>query len=169
MNKVASLKLGVIFCQVVVYNPGIKEIFNDWNEQDSNQGFSWRRGSVAFGMIGQAPELSVEVWLASEISLKTNTVRAILVPFEVEESGTVRISDVTDLGELVSIPQGKYALVFEIGFINEEEYSKYADYHEDDAEWGLLPMWCRLTFIPKELVEPEILRGDAELSLIEYV
>ncbi|GAA6622984.1 competence protein ComJ [Scytonema sp. NUACC26] len=161
---IVSFELGVAFCQIVVYDPGSDGIIHDWTEQQGRQGFSWRPSSVAFGMIGQAPELSTEVWLANEINLRADTVRAILVPFDVGKSGTVRVSDVADLGKEVTMVQGKYALVFETGFINEEEYKNYPDYDEQDAQWGLLPMWCRLTFIPSESVQPEILRQDAELS-----
>ncbi|GAA6622998.1 hypothetical protein NUACC26_088230 [Scytonema sp. NUACC26] len=122
---IVSFDLGVPFCQIVVYDPGNDVIIHDWTEQQGRQGFSWRPSSVAFGMIGQAPELSTEIWLANEINLRADTVRAILVPFDVGESRTVRISDVADLGKEVPIVQGKYELVFETGFINEEEYKNY--------------------------------------------
>lgn len=159
----ASFKLGICYSQIAVYDPDIENPFNDWTQQHGAQGFTWRPGSVSFGMIGPFPDLIVEVWQADEITLRPETIRAILVPFVVGKSG-VAVSGLDDLGKIVQIPEGKYALYFEIRFQSEDEYKNDPEYEEDYADLGLLPMWCRLTFIPRESVQAEILRSDSELS-----
>ncbi|WNZ26897.1 hypothetical protein HJG54_34260 [Leptolyngbya sp. NK1-12] len=106
--------------------------------------------------------VKIEVWLADHASIQEDTIRAIVVPFSVGSSGTVAVQSVIDRpgSSLVSIPEGNYALVFEAGV--------RAEYRQDPAYQGrkaaLLPSWCRLTFIPQESVQPEILRADERLS-----
>jgi hypothetical protein len=48
------------------------------------------------------------------------------------------------------VPPGDYALLYEIGYLSEEE--------GEEAEW------CHLTFAPHRDVQPEMLRADELLS-----
>jgi Competence protein J (ComJ) len=160
----ASFNLGLTYSFISVNNPQL--LLNDWNDKHIRQGFSWRQGSVTFRMLNSCRDLiPTEIWKANDINLMPETVRAILVPFEVTTSEGVEFLDFSDepRANLVSIPENKYVLIFETGF--REQYREHPDYQGRLAV--LLPIWCRFTFIPKgaqESVEAKILRTDPNLS-----
>jgi hypothetical protein len=160
---IASFELGLLYALIYVHNYGLEYPFNDLRDQHIAQGFSWRPGSVSFKPLNLSFCLAVEVWLEDKVYLRPDTVRAILVPFSITSSEGVVITDVTaaDPGdEVVLIPEGEYALVFETGF--REEYRNNPEYRGEDID--MLPTWCRFTFVPGEGVQAAILRVDAELS-----
>ena len=160
----SSFNLGLTYSFVSVRNPSSP--LNDWCDQYILQGFSWRQDSVSFRMLNSCREfIPTEVFLKDQFSIKPETARAILVPFWVTSSEGVVFQDFADEPDtnLVSIPQGKYALIFESGF--REEYRNLPNYQGRLVV--LLPVWCRFTFIPKknnETVEAKILRADPNLS-----
>jgi hypothetical protein len=141
----ASFDLFVSYSQIAVFNPNLQNPFNDWQPQHIAQGFSWRPGSVSFGTLEDSGVIHIEIVQAQNISLDNDSKIAILVPFSVSENNSVEISSIGS-GQTVEIPNGNYALVFEIG------YSANAE------------MWCRFTFVPKADVQADILIADSSLS-----
>lgn len=85
------------------------------------------------------------------------------MPFSVGSSASVAIQSIGSYpnSNIIPVPSGKYALVFETGF--REDLRTNPDYQGRFAI--LLPTWGRFTFIPsKKLVQPKILRADERLS-----
>ena len=87
----------------------------------------------------------MEVLTALDANVGQDAQRAIKAPFSVSADGRICLSDTAQL-VYATVPEGRNALLFEIGRLRDEEE------------------WCRLTFIPAENVVPEILRADEELS-----
>lgn len=139
-----NFELYILYSQVAVFQANLPNPFNDWRPQHIAQGFSWRSESACFSTLDESGVLQVEVRIASDVTIKAETRRAILVPFSVQQLGLVEISSI-GRGERVSIPTGRYALVFETGYKNEG-------------------MWSIFTFVPRESTQTEILRADAGLS-----
>ena len=166
MTKIKSFELSVSYSTVAVFDPSAPGLddgfFLYFRGEHEGQGFAWNPGNFNFRtfMNDEFSSAFIEVWLADEISLMPDSVRAILVPFSVGKSGIVINSD---MDEEVPVPEGNYALVFEMKLRDDEEYFKSPRY-QTDLETSQRSVWCRLTFIPKESVEPEILREDAGLS-----
>jgi len=160
----SSFDLGLTFSQIVVFEPDLEHPFNDWKQEHINQGFAWRPGSVSFRTLGSGTRVRVEVWMSDAFELRADTVRAIQVPYQIDSSRAIAIQDVSSQPDenIIQIPEGDYALVFEIGFVESLRANpQYQGRLED-----LLPMWCKFTFIPDENVEPAILRADLGLSPI---
>ncbi len=110
----------------------------------------------------------IEVWVAElseQISILPETLRAILLPFSVGKQG-IKIGNFIEGVEVsVLIPEGNYALLFELKLRNDVEYLNSPEYQKNTAG-GFTDEWCRLTFYPKEnAVQPEILRLDTESTL----
>jgi hypothetical protein len=173
MRNIASFDLAATHSQILVYdsdfadsNSGARIIFT---HQHIEQGFCWYPGYVDFFTIGHAADLQVEIWIDDEINLSSEAIRAIYVPFFVRESNTVILEGVVGGTKKVKIPKGKYGLVYEIGFWDQERFNNDPEYAEESyaevVKFGLLPRWCRLIFIPrKSTVKPKILRADPGLS-----
>jgi hypothetical protein len=143
---IKKITLTVEHSNITVFDSSLVGDFNEWNSQHWEQGFNWRSGSVTFRPLIGFGVTEIEVVLASEIKLASNTQRAILVPFNV--SGEVQISSI-NYWQTLFIPAGKYGLIFENELLDEQNEK----------------MWCRLTFIPtSEPVEPQILKADPLLS-----
>jgi Competence protein J (ComJ) len=140
-----TLKLNLSHSTIAVFDPHVANPFNNWTDQHVKQGFSWRKESVSFSTLRDHWIAKVEVVLADEIKLAQFTERAILVPFAVQESGQVEISSI-DKGEVINIPAGNYALIYETAVLSQAEE------------------WSRLTFMPDEKAEAKILRTDHALS-----
>jgi hypothetical protein len=153
-SRSASINFAVFFDhgQIIVCDPDLPTPYNDWTQQHREQGFSWRPGSVAFGMIEGGGEawLTVEQGEAPEI--QTDAERALVVPFDVGLSGLVGIDTTISPGPLVRIAPGRYALRFETG------------HRPGSQEPGEERVWCRLTFTPQVDVEPRLLRVDPSLN-----
>jgi hypothetical protein len=139
----------IFYSQLIVTDEAIAPVPNDWTERHVAQGFTWDPGTVSFGTLGDVGDLRVEVQVAGDPEARPDAARAIVVPFSVSPPGHVTLSDCVN-EETVGVPAGEYALLFEIGRLNEERVK--------EAEW------CRLSFVPGGDVQPEILRADAELS-----
>ena len=93
--------------------------------------------------------MKVEVLLADDLDVAPDAARAIAVPFGVSAAGRVGLRDIADVAT-THIPPGQYTLLSEMGYLNRKE--------GEEAEW------CRLTFVAKRGVQPEILRADELLS-----
>lgn len=139
-----SFRLSVLYSTLAVFDPELDRPFNDWTDVHVAQGFSWRPGSVSFATLEDGGPHQVEVRQADGIELKTETKRAILVPFSVGPVGLVEIASIPD-GRVIAITPGSYGLIYEVGYA------------------GSTP-WCRLTFISGGETEAAILRADEQLA-----
>lgn len=164
MTMLASIDLSISYSTLGVWDPSIHDgLFLDFSKQHFNQGFAWRCGQTDFHTVSECISAYIEVHLANEIILESDTVRAIQVPFTVRKSGIVVNSPSDEEGKRILVPEGNYKLVFEMKPRNDEEYLNSLQYQED-SEASYVAVWVRLTFIPSEQVEPMILRADEELS-----
>lgn len=147
----ASVKFEIFitYSQIAIFDPELEIPFNDWTQQHSEQGFSWRPGSVSFGTLVDGGEMDVEIYIGTEKELYSATKRAIVVPFLVLDSGVIEVASISD-SKIIEIPSGNYALLFETGFDEENDNKP----------------WCKFSFTKKEKVEPKILRADDELKPI---
>ena len=139
----------IFYSQLIVSEEAIAPVPNDWTERHVAQGFTWRPGTVSFGTLGDIGDLRVEVRVAGAPEALPDAARTIVVPFSVSPPGHVTLSDCVN-EETVGVPAGEYALLFEMGY--------------SSVRRGQEAEWCRLSFVPGEDVQPEILRADAELS-----
>jgi len=76
--------------------------------------FSWRPESVSFATLEESGKATVYVRTARAFALRSDTVRAIQVPFTVPESNLAEIASITE-SKVVEIHSGSYALTFETG------------------------------------------------------
>ncbi len=139
----------ILYHQLIVSDATAAPVPNDWREQHTAQGFSWRPGTVSFSTLGDLGILRVEMQVGDELGVRPDAVRAIVVPFAVSPPGRVELSD-TATDVITHVAPGEYALLCEMGYLSQEP--------GEEAEW------CRLTFVPRGNVRPEILRADEALS-----
>jgi hypothetical protein len=141
-----EFNLSIAYSTIAVFEPTLDHPFNDWTNKHIYQGFSWRKESVSFRTLRDYGIAKVQTVIANELKIAPDITRAILVPFEVASSGRVEITSI-DRGEVIEIPSGSYALVYQARVLNAKEEL------------------CLMTFIPAiEPVEPHILRTDPLLS-----
>ncbi|MBL8171499.1 MAG: hypothetical protein JNJ50_25280 [Acidobacteria bacterium] len=141
----ANLTINISYSQICVFDSSLQNPFNDWTDDHVSQGFSWRYNAVSFRTLEEFGIAEVEVVIKSHIDIKTNTVRAIQVPFTVPENGSIDVASIEDSKSL-EINPGRYTLVFETGFDN------YGN------------MWCSLSFVSAFSEEAKILKADDELN-----
>jgi len=140
----------ITYHPLVVYDKGTVPMpDNDWTMRHIEQGFSWRPGCVTFETLEDLGDLKVEVLCADDFEVSSEAARAIVIPFGVSAAGRVGLWDTADVAT-VRVPPGEYALLSEMGYLNRKE--------GEEAEW------CRLTFVARRAVQPEILRADKQLS-----
>jgi hypothetical protein len=141
-----SFKLSVSYSQVAVFDPLLEQPFNDWEDDQVAQGFSWRPGSVSFGTLENAGPLKACVAVGQPRDLARAS-RVIVVPYEVSANG-VEIATIEDSGGVVKLPPGPYELTFEHGV--------------DPQDGG---MWANFIFrmVDNETVVPNVLKADGEL------
>src|SRR6266404_659623 len=111
-NYISSFDIDIFYCQIAVFQAGLKNPFNDWTETHVQQGFSWRAESVSFGTLDESGKAAVYITIPKNLILKPNTIRAIKVPFTVPQNGLVEIGSVTET-QTVEIDSGTYELLFE--------------------------------------------------------
>ena len=121
---------------------------NDWTQEHTNQGFSWRRNSVSFCTGGDGGLLNIEIEISTELQLREDAKRIIQVPFDVDIEQVV-VADVANYQD-ITVPVGKYALVFQHNW-------QYMDLKND------FDMWCVFSFVPEENAQPKILRADDQI------
>jgi hypothetical protein len=139
-----SVELDVMYSLVAVFDSRLEQPFNDWEDEHVSQGFSWRPGSVSFATVESGGSISVDIVRRREALREPgDAMRAIRVPFLVQEHGGVEVS--TIVGEVVvELDAGDYALTFQHGIS------------------GSGKMWAVLLFEPVEApIEPEILQADS--------
>jgi hypothetical protein len=150
---VSEFEMSISYAFLSIFDAGMEYAFNDWTEQHTAQGFSWRPGSVSFRTMNDWGGRSVINVLDDEkVAVDPDAQRAIVVPFLIGPAGTFTVATIASTRKL-PLPSGNYALLFETGF---------GEKGEGDDE---TPMWFKLTFVPSVTqVEPEILVADPELS-----
>ncbi|MDI1447299.1 competence protein ComJ [Polyangium sp. 6x1] len=136
----------ISYSQIVVHWTGLAIPFSDWQQEHVDQGFAWRPGSVSFGTLDQGTA-DISIRRADAHGLRPDTIRAIVVPFEVIVGDRVEVASLWDQKAVVDLPPGHYRLIFEHGLLQSGD------------------MWCDFTFVPVAApVTAEILRADPELS-----
>jgi hypothetical protein len=136
------------------------------------QGFTWRPGSYNLGTFTRCSNLTMEVWLADKlekITLRDDSLRAILLPFWVPATGLM-IDDFEQRQQhRFAIPEGEYAMLYQLKLRNDQEYLESEKYQED-VDGGFTEESCYLTFYPrKEPVQPEILRLETISSFPSWL
>lgn len=166
MNKIATFGMSPYNFAFQVFNASLsqEEMNHDVTDQTLAQGFSALPGSLYFSTFGECHWITVEVWVvqpSDEISVRPETVRAILLPFLVDTKGITIFDTIGTVEGHIDISEGNYALLFELKLRDDVEYLNSPQYQKD-VEDGWTEEFCRLTFYPREnSVQPEILRLDA--------
>jgi hypothetical protein len=108
----ANFSVFVSYSQISVFNPTLKDPFNDWSPKHVRQGFSWRAGSVSFKTLGEGGIYSVEVSTTTYLPFDTSesAVRVIEVPFTLE-GAEVEIGSISDT-KVITVGPGDYSLRF---------------------------------------------------------
>ena len=142
----------------------ITTTFHDVTDELFKQGFSAQPGSFNFYTFGECMGFIIEVWVAElseQISILPETLRAILLPLSVGKQGIIVGDFIAGVEVSVLIPEGNYALLFELKLRDDVEYLNSPEYQKNTAG-GFTDEWCRLTFYHREnAVQPEILQLDA--------
>ena len=155
IKQIASAEVDISYNTLLVEDPEVETSY-----PESGNLYDCFPGSVVFLTCSSCSHALIEVWQAEEIQIKPDTLRAIVVPFPVGKSGVV-VKGLFTLEEEylhVPIPEGRYALVYEIKRRDDEAYLNSTEYQDDQGS-GLQGMFCRLTFVPQESVEPQVLRS----------
>lgn len=165
MNKIAIFGMYPYNFSFQVYKANLSEdeIYHDVTDQTLAQGFSAHLGSLHFSTFGECAWTTIEVWVAEEldeISVKPETVRAILLPFSVDRKGIKITHQLGSVEGHVYIPEGNYALLFELKLRDDIDYLNSPQYQQNvEDRWT--EEWCCLTFYPREnVIQPEVLRVD---------
>lgn len=104
--------MDISYSQLVVFQKGIENPFNDWQDIHIDQGFAWRPGAVSFGSLLADEMCQINVGIKPQVKILENSIRTIVVPFEILEDG-IGIASVTQEND-VKIPSGLYELVFNV-------------------------------------------------------
>jgi len=148
MKEVSHFALNVLYSQISVFLPNLKEPFNNWTDRHVAQGFAWRPGSASFGTLDESGPIDIKVSVREHFEgLLDDSIRAVKLPFRIE-GGEVEIATITESKRL-EITEGEYDLVFQIG---RDEQQK---------------MWCVFEFVPQASSKAEILRADQALKVNE--
>ena len=143
--------------QIVVFRLSLANPYNDWTEAHMDQGFTWREGSVSFGVEDPLSCL-VEVLLGDEsTSINDSPKRVILVPFKSDGNG-VAIGDGLCENNSLNLPSGEYQLSFEL----------FDGYGED--RWGVpYDYFVRLRFSRNDNPEFNVVKHDEDLNFQGYI
>lgn len=139
-----SFETEIFYSQIALFQYGIDNPFNDWNELHVNQGFSWRDGSVSFGTLSSDGDCKITVKLTKKVETDGDIIRAIVVPFKVKKGG-IEIGSVMET-VAIDIPEGNYELLFTANSTNNAEHYTFS-------------------FIENENPTARVLKADNELNL----
>jgi hypothetical protein len=173
MKKITALDLYPDYAVFRIFDPSLDEERSyHLSELVFTQGFSWRPGSYNLGTFTRCHNLTIEVWLADqqeEVHLRDDSLRAILLPFWVPATGLMIDDFEMREQHRFAIPEGEYAMLFELKLRNDQEYLESERYHKH-IDSGTTEESCYLTFYPKaEPVQPEILRLDTRSSISSWL
>ncbi len=107
-----KFNLDISYSQLVVFQKGTENPFNDWEDTHVSQGFAWRPESVSFGSLLADEKSQILIDIQSEAKIANKSIRTIVVPFKVLEGGIVIASTTQEVE--VDIIGGSYELVFNI-------------------------------------------------------
>jgi Competence protein J (ComJ) len=139
-----SFETDILYSQIALFQFGIENPFNDWNETHVDQGFAWRDGSVSFGTLSSDVDCKITVNIMEKIEIEHDIIRAIVVPFKVKKGG-IEIGSVMET-ITIDIPEGTYELLFTAKSVNNKECYTFS-------------------FIENENPNAKVLRADDELNL----
>ena len=145
-----NTQLRLAWSQISVFDASLSDPFNGWTERHLRQGFAWRPGSVSFKTPLRQGTIDVTVALPSTPLVRPEATAAMIVPFTTW-GGRVEISTI-DSTELIEIPPGRYALLYQ---------------HGRDGEAS----WCTIDFIPStyQHVDPAVLRSEQDDTPFELL
>lgn len=112
MNVEVNFTLDISYSQLVVFQKGIENPFNDWENTHVDQGFAWRPGSVSFGSLLADEESLIQINTKSQVGISKNSIRAIVVPFEITDNCIIVGSFTQEIE--VNVLNGTYELVFNV-------------------------------------------------------
>ncbi len=142
------------------------------------QGFLYTPGDIIFFTFYDGDYegwVQIQVFVLSEFILGDDTAHAIRLPFDIPEKDVVfigplyqyRNGDEQEGARTFQVPAGSYALYYETGLLRslEELQKEYEELDPEDEEVLCNPsVWCRLSFVPEQNVEPSILRAEPGFS-----
>ncbi|SDP37416.1 competence protein ComJ [Phyllobacterium sp. OV277] len=108
---IAEFAVTVVYTQIVVFDPSITQTELEWSEDHIAQGFTWMPGNVAFGAPDHDGSCLLQVDTTEQFQIDPQALWAVCVPFDVA-STPLSIGSIFN-PQTVSIPAGKYNLVFE--------------------------------------------------------
>jgi len=83
-----TFDFSITYHQLVVFDVGTVAVPDKaWTMRHIEQGFSWRPGCVTFETLEDSGALRVEVLLADDLQVSSESTRAIVVPFGVSAAG----------------------------------------------------------------------------------
>jgi len=105
-----SFSINVLYSQLCIFLTKLLDPFNEWTQKNVDQGFSWRPGSVSFRSIedGGTHYLTLSV-VDTMPALNPSTIRAIEVPFKIEENASIEVGSIAD-GREIKLPSGVFLL-----------------------------------------------------------
>ena len=137
MKKIATFDMYPDTRRFRVFDAEISDKITTYHSAKSfEQGFSARPGSFNFSTFGECMGIIIEVWVAElseQTSILPETLRAILLPFSVGKQGIIIGDFIAGVEEPVLIPEGNYALLFELKLRDDVEYLNSPEYQENAA------------------------------------
>ncbi|MDF2646817.1 MAG: competence protein [Paenibacillus sp.] len=149
MNKWPKQELLVSYSQIAIYNKSLENPFSAWTDHHINQGFAWREGTVSFCTLDDVMS-EIEVSIEVKVSQSKESIRSIVVPFEVKTKG-ITISSILSKQYDYEIPEGLYELLFQAIPLKADKKG------EPKARYAF-------HFVPCNNPNPIILKNDDELS-----
>jgi hypothetical protein len=111
-------QLSLSYSQLNVFNSQLKNPLNNWNSDYVKQGFSWREKSLSFNTILDSGTCNLTLYVDTDF-IQSKYIRAIAVPFTVDENGIIELGSMDDFFQL-KILSGSHEVVFAIEKIIEE-------------------------------------------------
>lgn len=138
-----SFDIPVTYSQIAIFNSNLENPFNDWNDDQVNQGFSWRNESVSFKTLVNDAVLRVEFDKVDRFTPAEGSERIISVPFKCNDEGEIEVASITD-AQPISLEPGSYQVIFEAGSLPDQ--------------------WCRISVVANGDLDPKILLADSEIA-----
>jgi len=76
-----------------VQNPGIMTFFEDWTQQEIDQGFAWVPDGVSFKLLTDHSKVNIGIAIEDTFVPLKEAIRVICVPFDVSASGSIVVSE----------------------------------------------------------------------------
>lgn len=107
-----TFESNILYSQLAIFQYGLENPFNDWNDTHVNQGFAWREGSVSFGTFFDDEECKITVRVSDKKEVDTDAIRAISVPFYISNKG-IEVGSIMET-KAIAIEEGMYELLFTV-------------------------------------------------------